>query len=101
MLRYFNVEDYMTYVATLLFIVIGVNVSSYSLICLLPLINDFSFEEAMDKTQFYENAMIYVYGIILGLFTEAVTTSFFFSHGAKLGNKAKSGILGLLYKKVS
>ena len=101
MLHYFSVEDYMTYVVILLLLIIGINVSSYSLICILQLVKDFNFKEAKNNTGFYEDAMIYVYGVMLGLFMEVITVALFYLHGAKLGNKAKSGILGLLYKKVS
>ena len=99
MLRYFSFEDYMIYVVTLLIILIGINVSAYSLICLLQLVNDF--DEAKNKKEFYEDAMIYVYGIMLGFLMELITNSPYNLQGTKLGNKAKSGVLGLLYKKVS
>jgi hypothetical protein len=38
---------------------------------------------------------------MLGLSMEVISISFFLLHGARLGNKVKSGVLGLLYKKVS
>ena len=104
MLRYFSVQDYLTYVVNLIIIVMGLNVSSYSLICLLQLVNDFAYEEAknhFNTSRFYEEAMIYVYGIILGFLMQLITISYSNLHGARLGNKAKSGVLGLLYKKVS
>ena len=101
MLRYFSVQDYMTFVVTLLVIITGINISSYSLICLLQLVNDFNSEETKDSIRFIEDAMVYVYGIILGFLMELITIALFNVHGARLGNKAKSGVLGLVYKKVS
>ena len=101
MLRYFSVQDYMTYVVTALIIVSGINISSYSLISLLQLVNGFSFEESKNNNQFYEDASMYVYGVMLGLSMEVISISLFYLHGARLGNKVKSGVLGLLYKKVS
>ena len=101
MLRYFSVEDYVTYFVTVLLTIIGINISSYSLICLLQLVNNFSLKEVKDNTDFYDEAMIYVYAIMLGCLMEVITIALFNLHGAKLGNKAKSGVLGLLYKKVS
>jgi hypothetical protein len=79
----------------------GQNISWYSLISLLELVSDFSFGENRNNVQFYEDAMLYVYGIMLGFLMEAFGFGRFNLHGAKLGNKAKSGVMGLLYKKVS
>ena len=101
MLLYFTAEEYMMFFVFYLFIAVGQNISWYSLIRLLQLVSDFSFGGTKGTIQFYEDAMVYTYGILLGSMMYIFGFARFNLHSAKLANKAKSGVLGLLYKKVS
>ena len=101
MLRYFTALEYMVFLALYLFIVVGQNICWYSLISLLQLISDFSIGGTERNIRFYEDAMVYTYGILLGSMIYTFGFARFNLHSAKLGNKAKSGVLALLYKKVS
>ena len=78
---------------------VGENISWYSLISLLQLVSGFG--ENKNNIRFYEDAMMYVYGFVLGFMMQIFGSARFNVHGANLGNKAKTGVMGLLYKKVS
>ncbi len=101
MLRYFSAEEYVMFLVFYLVLAVGQNICWYSLISLLQLLNDFSIGGTNSNIRFHENAMVYIYGIMLGSLMCVFAYARFNLHGAKLGNKAKSGVLGLLYKKVS
>ncbi len=101
MLRYFSAQDYMKFLALYIFIALGQNITWYSLIRLMQLVSDFSIGGTKGNIQFYEDAMVYTYGILLGSMMYLLGFARFNLHSTKLANKAKSGVLGLLYKKVS
>ena len=101
MLQYFDTPDYLMYIVLYLAMAVGQNISWYSLISLLKLVSEFCFGEIENNISFYEDALMYVYGVMLGFLMEAFAFARFNLHGAILGNKAKSGVMGLLYKKVS
>ena len=101
MLRYFSFEDYMTYVVVYLIMALGQNICWYSLINLLQLVSNWFVMTPNKNVRTSEVAIVYIYAVLLGSLMEQVMRGRFNLHGATMGNKAKSGILGLLYNRVS
>lgn len=101
MMRFFKLQDYVMFLALFLVFTVGQNIVWYSLITLLHLVSGFIIKGSNYDLVFREEALVYVYGVLVSSLMEQIGSNHYNLHGAVLGNRGRASVVGLLYKKVS